>query len=127
MKSAKHSQSATSLPRSAADDVSSRLRHYAIVMGIRTACFILMVVITPYSWYTWVLGAAAVFLPYVAVVFANNGGNSATASERPDRELPATPTAAPASEAQTPSTIVITETPQALPAAESANGTPNAR
>lgn len=41
------------------------------MMGIRIACFILMVVITPYGWYTWVLGAAAIVLPYIAVVLAN--------------------------------------------------------
>ncbi len=41
------------------------------MMGIRIACFILMVVITPYGWYTWVFGAAAIVLPYIAVVLAN--------------------------------------------------------
>ena len=41
------------------------------MMGIRIACFILMVVITPYGWYTWVFGVAAIVLPYVAVVTAN--------------------------------------------------------
>lgn len=42
-------------------------------MGIRTTCFILMAVVTPYGWYTWVFAAGAIFLPYVAVVYANAG------------------------------------------------------
>ena len=65
-----------------------------MLMGIRIVCFILMVVITPYGWYTWVFGAAAVFIPYVAVVLANVGANVSRATrEDPERALPATPTA----------------------------------
>ena len=66
-------------------------------MGIRIACFILMVVITPYGWYTWVFGAAAVVLPYIAVVLANVGSSvSNTAAETPERALPSAPTPHPA-------------------------------
>ena len=62
------------------------------MMGIRIACFILMVVITPYGWYTWVLGAAAIVLPYIAVVLANVGANvRRTDAENPERALPAAP------------------------------------
>ena len=69
------------------------------MMGVRVACFILMVLITPYGWYTWVLGAAAVFLPYFAVVTANVSKNvRRTTSESPERALPSTPAAAPADE-----------------------------
>ena len=37
-----------------------------------------MVVITPYGWYTWVFGAAAIVLPYIAVVLANVESGRAT-------------------------------------------------
>ena len=64
-------------------------------MGVRVACFILMVVITPYGWYTWVFGAAAIFLPYIAVVLANVGQEARrNRREDPERALPATPAAA---------------------------------
>ncbi len=60
------------------------------MMGVRIACFILMVVITPYGWYTWVLGAAAIFLPYVAVISANVGQDAAAVHrEDPERALTA--------------------------------------
>ena len=63
------------------------------MMGIRILCFILMVVITPYGWYTWVFGIAAIFLPYVAVVTANVSQNvRPTNAEPPERALPAAPT-----------------------------------
>jgi hypothetical protein len=61
-------------------------------MGIRIACFILMVVITPYGWYTWVFGAAAIFLPYIAVVTANVGQEGRrNRREDPEQALPAAP------------------------------------
>ena len=69
------------------------------MMGIRIACFILMVVITPYGWYTWVLGAGAIVIPYIAVVLANVGENvRRTDAVNPERALPA----APAPEAPSP-------------------------
>ena len=67
------------------------------MMGIRIACFILMVVITPYGWYTWVFGAAAIVLPYIAVVLANVGSDvERTEVINPERALPATPSVRPA-------------------------------
>lgn len=94
MKSSSHAPSATSLPRSPRDDVDARSTRYLITMGIRIACFILMVVITPYGWYTWVFGAAAIFLPYVAVVTANVGQEARrNRREDPEPALPATPSA----------------------------------
>lgn len=74
-------------------------------MGVRVACFILMVVLTPYGWYTWVLGAAAIFLPYIAVVLANVGEEARrNRREDPERALPA---AAPAPPAQPGAADVI--------------------
>lgn len=64
------------------------------MMAIRIVCVILMVLITPYGWYTWVFAAGAVFLPYVAVVLANVGEDARPPEvENPERALPAAPAA----------------------------------
>ena len=55
-------------------DQSSRARKYFISMMIRTACFILAVVVP--SPYRWVALFGAVVLPYIAVVVANAGRES---------------------------------------------------
>ncbi len=68
--------SATSLPRAPEEEVASRVRHYAITMTIRMACFALMLLVTPYGWYTWVFAIGAAVLPYIAVVIANAGSDS---------------------------------------------------
>ena len=47
MKSSNRAPSATSLPRAPRDDSDARSRRYLITMGIRVACFLLMVFITP--------------------------------------------------------------------------------
>lgn len=80
--------STTALPTAPRDESAGRARRYIITMGIRIACFILMVAITPYGWYTWVFAAGAIFLPYVAVVIANVGSDSRREPERPERALP---------------------------------------
>ncbi|MCP2637035.1 DUF3099 domain-containing protein [Microbacterium sp. HD4P20] len=93
MKSSTHAPSATSLPRAPRDEAGARSTRYLLMMAIRIACLILMVVITPYGWYTWVLGAAAIFLPYVAVVSANVGQEArSNRREDPEPSLPAAPT-----------------------------------
>lgn len=84
--------SATSIPQSPRDDEASRIRKYVITMGIRVLCLVLMVVVQPYSWYTWIFGLGAAVLPYVAVVLANVGKDAhETQAERPDLALPARP------------------------------------
>lgn len=66
------------------------------MMGIRIVCFVLMVLITPYGWYTWVFGAAAIFLPYIAVVSANVGQEArSNRREDPKPALPASAATAP--------------------------------
>ncbi len=106
MKSSSHAPSATSLPRAPRDDVDARSVRYRVTMGIRVACFILRVVITPYGWYTWVFGAAAIFLPYIAVVLANVGQEGRrNRREDPEAALPAAPSAATSS--ATPAVRVI--------------------
>ena len=90
VKSSRRTPSTTSLPPSPHDEAGARSTKYLVMMGIRVVCFILMVVITPYGWHTWVLGAAAVFLPYIAVVTANVADNVARVEpESPERALPA--------------------------------------
>lgn len=78
------------------------MRRYALTMGIRVVCFVLMVFVQPYGWWTWVFAAAAAFLPYFAVVAANAGSG--------DREV-AVESPAPKIEAPQPATV---ETPPVL-------------
>jgi hypothetical protein len=81
---------------------------YFIMMSVRVVCFVLMVVITPYGWHTWILGVGAVLLPYLAVVVANVGSDGGEADAvAPERELPAQPTAPPPS--SSPEVIRIKE------------------
>ncbi len=51
------------------DDLRHREIRYLLSMLVRTVCFVAAVVID--SWVRWVFLAAALFLPYVAVVMAN--------------------------------------------------------
>ena len=60
----------TTAPTSRAEDIAARQRRYVISMGIRTACFIGAIAVGG-GWLRWVLIAAALLLPYVAVVLAN--------------------------------------------------------
>jgi hypothetical protein len=67
-------------------DLSRRMRKYLISMSVRTVCFILAVVFD--GPLRWVFAAAAVLLPYVAVVIANAGprreaGHDVYAPDRP--------------------------------------------
>ena len=96
-------QSATSLPRAPRDDAHSRMTKYFTMMAIRVACFILMVVVTPYGWYTWLFAIGAVLLPYFAVVIANVAAAPAARAVPPERAIEAPPSAAPRA-AQTPTT-----------------------
>ena len=90
MRKTANAPSVTSLPRAPQEEARGRVRHYIITMGIRVACFLLMVLVQPYGWYTWVFGIAAAVLPYIAVVFANAGDDSVPAgAESPAQELPA--------------------------------------
>lgn len=54
-------------------EMSRRIRRYSIAMAFRTACFISMIFVQ--GSLRWVLLAVAVFLPYVAVVLANQANN----------------------------------------------------
>lgn len=61
----------TSAQKSLSSDQPGRQRRYFISMMVRTACFILTVILP--SPYRWIALVGAVFLPYVAVVVANAG------------------------------------------------------
>lgn len=64
-------------------------------MGIRMVCFLLMFLVQPYGWYTWLFAVGAAVLPYVAVVFANAGSDSTeTPVESPSQQIEATPAVA---------------------------------
>jgi len=61
----------TSAQKSLSKDQPGRQRRYFISMMVRTACFILTVILpSPFRWFAL---AGAVFLPYIAVVVANAG------------------------------------------------------
>ena len=64
-------QSITTAQSSLSLDQSARQRRYFISMMIRTACFILTVVLP--SPYRWIALTGAVSLPYIAVIAANAG------------------------------------------------------
>jgi hypothetical protein len=77
----------TSAARPRSEDIRGRERRYLISMGIRTVCFLLMVLSIGH-WYAWLFLVAAALLPYVAVVAANAGARPQIEDEqfgyRPD-------------------------------------------
>lgn len=123
MKSSR-AQSATSLPRAPRDDASARMTKYFTMMVIRVICFVLMVAVTPYSWYTWLFGAGAMFLPYFAVVIANVASGSAERAIAPERAIEASPTPRPPSDAPT---AAVDETPRVIRLSESSRQPPAPR
>jgi Flp pilus assembly protein TadB len=60
----------TSAARPRSEDIRGRERRYLVSMAVRTACIVLAVVFMGH-WLMWCFLVGAVFLPYVAVVFAN--------------------------------------------------------
>jgi hypothetical protein len=51
-------------------DMSQRVRRYTVTMAFRTVCF-LVAVIFAHGWLQWTLFGGALFLPYIAVLLAN--------------------------------------------------------
>jgi flagellar biosynthesis component FlhA len=51
------------------EEMAGRVKRYSITMAFRTACFIAMIFVPGVG--RWILFACAVFLPYVAVLLAN--------------------------------------------------------
>ena len=66
-------------------EMSSRIRRYTITMAFRTACFLSMLLVE--GPIRWVLFVAAVVLPYIAVVVANQANQ-----RRSGRVSPVPPT-----------------------------------
>jgi Protein of unknown function (DUF3099) len=50
-------------------ELDRRIKRYAITMAFRTACFVAMIFVPGVG--RWILFGCAVFLPYVAVLLAN--------------------------------------------------------
>jgi hypothetical protein len=60
-------------------ELGRRVKRYSLAMAFRMACFLSMVFVE--GWLRWTLLAFAVFLPYVAVVLANQADERTTPSE----------------------------------------------
>lgn len=73
----------TGVRRSLTEDIRSRQTRYLVSMAVRTICFVLAIVTT--GWLRAIFFAAAIVLPYVAVVVANAGRDTA----EPVPEIPA--------------------------------------
>ncbi|MDP5026360.1 MAG: DUF3099 domain-containing protein [Aquiluna sp.] len=67
-------QSATALEASPDEERRSRLVKYTVAMSVRMACIVLGVVTQ--GWLMWVFFALAIFLPYFAVIIANEQGST---------------------------------------------------
>ena len=59
----------TELPPSPEEEQGARMRRYALTMAIRTVCVLACLFVQ--GWWLLIPALGAVFLPYVAVVFAN--------------------------------------------------------
>jgi hypothetical protein len=69
-------------------DQASRQKRYTITMAFRTACFVALIFVPGAA--RWVLFACAVFLPYIAVVLANQANTkAATGVMQPGAPSPA--------------------------------------
>jgi len=65
-------QSVTSIGQSPDDERRDRMRKYLLSQSVRVACIILAVFVQ--GWMMWIFFAGAIFLPYFAVVIANDKG-----------------------------------------------------
>ena len=62
------------------EDIRYRQQRYLIMMGIRTLCFAVAVVLyaAHLRWLVLIPAIGAIFIPYIAVVFANGGASRTT-------------------------------------------------
>jgi hypothetical protein len=65
----------TQARRPMSEDISYRQHRYLIMMGIRVLCFAVALVlyVEHMRWLILVPAIGAIFIPYIAVVFANGG------------------------------------------------------
>lgn len=68
-------QSVTSVDVSPDEERKARFIKYTIAMVVRVACIILAVSV-PLGWFTLFFSLGAIFLPYFAVVIANEVGSA---------------------------------------------------
>ena len=61
------------------EDMRQRMVKYAVAMGIRMVCLILIFVVD--GWFKLVMVAGAVFLPWIAVVIANGSDKAEVHSD----------------------------------------------
>lgn len=78
-------QSVTGIGQNPEEERKKRMIKYTVAMTVRVICLILGMVVQ--GWLMWVFFAAAIFLPYIAVVLAND--------VRHEAETKATPVTAP--------------------------------
>lgn len=69
-------QSITSLPLSPDEERRRRMIKYAVTMGIRMVCIVLMLFVQ--GWWLLVCALGAILLPYFAVIAANVHGEQRT-------------------------------------------------
>jgi uncharacterized membrane protein YfcA len=76
----------TTASSSRQDDIAARQRRYVLSMGIRTVCFVAAIVaaLAGIGWLWPIFIAAALILPYVAVVMANAAASKADGFELRD-------------------------------------------
>ncbi len=79
-------QSVTSLGISPDEERKRRMIKYTIAMSVRVVCILLAMVVQ--GWLMWVLFAAAIVLPYFAVVLANVQGPSSKSNSTPNAVAP---------------------------------------
>jgi hypothetical protein len=65
----------TQARRPMSEDIRYRQSRYLIMMGIRVVCFVIALVMfmAHLRWLILIPAVGAIFIPYVAVVFANGG------------------------------------------------------
>jgi hypothetical protein len=72
----------------ASAELSGRVKRYTLAMAFRMACFLAMLAVD--GWLRWVLLAVAVFMPYLAVVLANQADQRSAAPLQAVAPSPAT-------------------------------------
>ncbi|MEJ5915579.1 DUF3099 domain-containing protein [Pseudokineococcus sp. 1T1Z-3] len=74
-------QRITTAPVGQRQHQQQRIGRYMVSMGIRTACFVLALVVASFSiWAMWVCLVLAIVLPYFAVLAANAGRETVRAT-----------------------------------------------
>ena len=65
----------TQARRPMSEDIRYRQHRYLIMMGIRVICFAVAIIlyVSHLRWLVLVPAVGAIFIPYIAVVFANGG------------------------------------------------------